>query len=397
MKATGLISILLFAHAAFAQATDSTSVAVSTSDSSSVDPTTSASVVASTASETSTPTSVDVSSSASSTPSTTKTGTKTGTKSSAHGSSDPVSTSTANNAAPTGSINWKDGTETLSSNDGNPLIPDGISATCSTFLNKFNSDTAISSCVTPLLNALSTFTSSGSGASSAVTKTLNNLCSSNACSTSMLRSKLSEFKDACADELTSSDPNEIVVRNYDTFYALGPFKSAICSKNPDTQAYCALGAGSSSSGSSRRSLAPSSDVLYARDHLADTYVSRKRGSTQTVLVPNLDTYRNSHLMYLFISPDMNAGELCTECTQAILGKYAAWASAVPYALGLKNSHMLGGQSEMWSAIQDKCPANFMAEINNAANTANASGASRIAAGSTLTMFAGAFAALVVLA
>ncbi|KAG9080222.1 hypothetical protein FRC06_006925, partial [Ceratobasidium sp. 370] len=263
MKTTGILSALLFAHVAFAQATDSTSVVVSTTDSSSVDAATSTSSVSAT--------SADVSSSPSSSPSGTKTG---GTKSASSDpdASAPASTSTsAHNSAPTGtgSNNWDDGTQTLSSNDGNPLIPDGISQACSTFLSKTNSDTTISGCLTPLLNAVSAFTSSGSGSASAVTKALNNLCSSNACSSSMLRSKLTDFKDACGAELTGSNPNDIVIRDYDTMYALSPFKAAICAKNPSNQAYCVLN--TSTNGNSKRGAALSSDVLYARDHLTNAY------------------------------------------------------------------------------------------------------------------------------
>ncbi|KAG8704599.1 hypothetical protein FRC08_002140 [Ceratobasidium sp. 394] len=392
MKATGILSVLLFAHAAFAQATDSTSAAVSTTDSASVDAATSTSSASPTASAAAT--SAEVLSSTSSSPSGTKTGTK---SASAPDASVPAATSTStHNSTPTGtgSSNWG-GSETLSSNDGNPLIPDGISEACSTFLTKINSDTAMSGCLTPLLNAMATFTSSGSGSGSAVTKALNNLCSSNACSSSMMRSKLTDFKDACSAELTGSNPNDMVIRDYDTMYALSPFKAAICSKNPDTQAYCVLN--TNSSGNSKRSVALSSDVMYARDHLTNAYVSRKRGSSQSVLVPNVDTYRNSNLLYLFISPDMNTGELCTDCTEEMMTKYVAWASAVPHALGLANSPLLGGQAQLWAAIRDKCPANFLAEISNAAGNPDAmNGASHVVAGSTVTVFAGALAALVAL-
>jgi len=254
----------------------------------------------------------------------------------------------------------------------------------------------MSGCLTPVLNAVSAFTSSGSGSASAVTKALNNLCSSSTCSPSMLRSKLTNFKDACGAELTGSNPNDVVIRDYDTMYTLSPFKAAICSKNPSNQAYCVLN--TSSSGNSKRGVALSSDVMYARDHLANAYVSRKRGSTQSVLVPNVDTYRNTNLLYLFVSPDMNTGELCTDCTEEIMTKYVAWESAVPYALGLANSPMLGGQSQLWAAIQDKCPANFLTEISNAAgsNPDSISGASHVNAGRTVTAFAGALAALVAL-
>jgi hypothetical protein len=278
-------------------------------------------------------------------------------------------------------------------------VPDSASSACTTYLNKLNSDTALSGCLTPLITAMSSYTGSGSGSASALSKTLNNLCASNACSASMMRSKLTEYKDACSAELTGANPDSIVIQNYDIMYAMIPFKTAMCAKDADTQAYCLLniGTGSSTAGTtSNIATGPSESVTYARDHLTNAYVaSRKRASGQTVLVPNTDTYRNTNLMYLFTSPDMNSGELCTSCTQQIVSKYVAFESSTPYALGLKNSPLLGGQSELWSAITEKCPASFLTEVTNiaGAGTANQiSAASPARAGSVITALAGLVAA-----
>lgn len=171
----------------------------------------------------------------------------------------------------------------------------------------------------------------------------------------------------------------------------------MCAKEPASQAYCLLNIGTGSSvGNTTQNIAtgPSESVKYAEDHLANSLVPSRRRA-QSVLVPNTDTYRNTNLMYLFTSPDMNSGELCTPCTQQIVSKYVAFESSTPHALGIKNSPLLGGQGELWTAIQEKCPASFLSEVSNIAGVASAdqiSGAAPALTGSMATALFGALAA-----
>lgn len=341
MKASGIISALIFAYVALGQATDSTS--------------------------------------------TSQSGTKsqTGTKSSS------ASTSAAPDATPTGSTGSAGLTGPLTESytaDSNPLIPADISAGCSAFLTALNSDTTVSGCLTSLNTALSSF-NSGSGSSSAVSKTLASLCASNSCSTSTIRSKLTEFKDACSDDFT----NDMVAKQYDVWYSFIPFKAAICAKDPDSQNFCLENTGTGSSSSSTHQNTRRSDVTYAVKHLTNAVHKR----AQTVLMPNTDTYRNSHLMYLFVSPDMTADQLCTPCTQQIYSKYIAFQTATPHALGIKQSPLLSGQSELWAAMQAKCPAEFMTEVTNIAGVVSAdklTGGAVTTTASYFTTMAAAFAA-----
>ncbi|CUA72210.1 hypothetical protein RSOLAG22IIIB_00873 [Rhizoctonia solani] len=307
MKVSGIISALIFAHVALGQATDST-----TGSASSVQPS--------------------------------QSGTKsqTGTKSNAS----TTSSSAAPDASPTGSTGSTSSSGPLTESytaDSNPLIPTDISAACSTFLNALNSDTTISNCLTPLNTALSSFTS-GSGSSSAVSKALNSVCSSNTCSASSMRAKLTEFKDACSDDITA---NDMVAKQYDVWYSLIPFKSAICAKDATTQAYCLLNTGSSSTNQNTRR----SDVTYAAGHLTNTVHKR----AQTVLMPNSDTYRNSNIMYLFISPDMSADDLCTSCAQQVISKYIAFESATPHALGVSKSRSSAVKANFGPQCQPNAP------------------------------------------
>lgn len=385
MKAISIFSALVFAHAAFAQATDSSSSVVVTDS-------TAANTATSVASSTSAvPTTSAVTSSAavvSSPPASSTTGSKTKTKSSASASPSPAANNNNNNnsGASAGSI-WEDGTTTMTSS-GNPFLLSGISDSCIAFMQKMNSDQALSSCLAPMLNGLSTFTTSGSGDASMVSRTLTNICSSNACSASMMRPKLTEFNNACSSDMQQS----VLIKNtYDMMYSLIPLKAALCTKDSKTQAYCVTNTGSGSSGS-KRSL---SNVLYARDHLVNTYV--KRGSSQTVFVPNADTFRNTNLMFMFYSPDMTADQLCTDCAQQIMSKWVAFESSTPHALGVGASPMLSGQTALYKAMNDKCPALMPAIVSAAGSPDSFSGASGIAASNTVTMFVGALAALAALA
>ncbi|GAA5989498.1 hypothetical protein JCM11641_007320 [Rhodosporidiobolus odoratus] len=125
---------------------------------------------------------------------------------------------------------------TSSGSSANPLIPASqISPKCSSFLSSLNSDTALSSCTTPLLSALSSFMPSSSLTSwtqstQDVSSALSSLCSdstSSACSDSEIRTTLSAFSGNCTAELTARQ--EAVMGIYDSLYILQPLRSAVCS------------------------------------------------------------------------------------------------------------------------------------------------------------------------
>ncbi|CAE6420053.1 hypothetical protein ACGC1H_004853 [Rhizoctonia solani] len=330
MKFTGIISALIFAHVALGQAADSTSAASTTASTSSTR--------------------------ASQSGGKSQTGTK----------SQSPSTSSSAAAAPTpnGSAGSTGLTGPLTEShtaDSNPLLPTDISAGCSTFLTALNSNTTVANCMSSLNTVLYSFTSD-SGSASAVSQTLDSLCTSNTCNASIIRAKLAEFKDACSDDFAT---NDMVAKQYDIWYSLIPYRSAICAK--DTSTYCLLNPGTSSSSSSTYQNTRRSDVTYAAGHLTNAVHKR----AQTVIMPNTDTYRNSHLMYLFISPEMDQEHLCTACAQQIISKYVAFETATPYALGLKQSPLLGGQSELWAAMQGKCSADYMNQVKNIAGVPSA--------------------------
>ncbi|KAK4702349.1 hypothetical protein P7C70_g3874, partial [Phenoliferia sp. Uapishka_3] len=121
----------------------------------------------------------------------------------------------------------------IANTGSNPLIPTTISSGCTRFLEYLNTDTAIASCSTPLRTALSLFAPSSastySATSAQVASSLSALCSTAPCSDSLLRSTLSHFNGNCSTELQAG--NDIVVDSYDAIYTLGPFLTAICTKD----------------------------------------------------------------------------------------------------------------------------------------------------------------------
>lgn len=307
------------------------------------------------------------------------------------------------------------------------LIPANITASCSTFLGQINSDPTLSSCVQPLINATSSFspTAGSSLSSDDINFTLATLCKTNAgCSDSVIRSWLSNFYSSCSDELTSSSGYNAQVRElYDILYVVNPLKGAVCSIDSSNQDYCVheiveLEANSSSvTASAPASIGNSTTLLslvntdkwspvsFAAENLYITVTASATTITKrfldliaarapaqsvnlaTIITPNSTTYRTTNLPFLFLQPTMQQSALCTPCTREIMVAYIKWESAYPYALGLSNSPILGGQSALWSAINSTCGAGYINAITSevgsfvAASTGNfsSSAESRFAA------------------
>ncbi|KAA1474132.1 hypothetical protein DENSPDRAFT_840681 [Dentipellis sp. KUC8613] len=245
------------------------------------------------------------------------------------------------------------------SSGSNPLIPSGISSGCSSFLTQLNSDTSLASCTQPLVQASSEFapgSNTTNPSSSTIQSALNNICgTSAACPDSTIRGQLANFYSACQAELTSS-ANADVIRQYDVLYALQPLQQSVCAKD-DSGRYCVISMSTSSS-SSKRSLAQ------------DAVLERRDGSSQYAFVPNVTTYRNKNILFLGLQPDSPSSLLCSSCSRSIMTAYMQFESSVPYAPGLPNSPLLGGQNDTYSAIQSQCGADFLsAGTQNAAPAA----------------------------
>ncbi|KAJ9115325.1 hypothetical protein QFC24_007034 [Naganishia onofrii] len=133
------------------------------------------------------------------------------------------------------------------------MIPGNISTSCASYLHSLNTDSKFSSCVQPLTNVTALFNPTQGNnnptayATSDITKTLANLCSSSSgCSNTLVRSYLSQFYSACKPELQANDNGNAAVRDmYDFLYVVNPFRNAICTKNGASSRYCVLEIGSS--------------------------------------------------------------------------------------------------------------------------------------------------------
>ncbi|KAM0755155.1 hypothetical protein T439DRAFT_322208 [Meredithblackwellia eburnea MCA 4105] len=153
--------------------------------------------------------------------------------SSSSSTSSSVATSGLPSVVANGTATASGAIPTTSSTGVNPLIPTTVTTSCANFLEHLNADSSISACATPLRSALEVFAPSSASTYTAseaqVNETLNELCSTAPCSDSLLRKSLTYFHGNCSSDLTAGV--DVVVDTYDALYALGPFLSAICTKD----------------------------------------------------------------------------------------------------------------------------------------------------------------------
>ncbi|KAG9015150.1 hypothetical protein FRB94_004269 [Tulasnella sp. JGI-2019a] len=291
------------------------------------------------------------------------------------------------------------------------VIPTGISANCTAYLNTLNADPTFESCTAPLLDATSAFAPDANNdalSTSTLVSTLDTLCAASGCKDTFIRTQLTSFYQACKSELL--DANAAVLDTYDILYIMQPLTAALCTKDSGT--YCVLKAPSNatSTAASASSSSPASAVANAAANYVSsgdgsgsdlditnnaiqtfksgglastpapsvkrrspaastnsTQSSSTSSSGQSVIqyAPDTATYRESNVMYLFTTPSLSAASLCTTCTQAILTVYAKWEAATPYGCGLSKSPMLGGQAELWTAASAKCGSTWMSKVQGA--------------------------------
>ncbi|KAL5525408.1 hypothetical protein ACEPAF_9278 [Sanghuangporus sanghuang] len=273
------------------------------------------------------------------------------------------------------------------------LIPTNISSGCSSFLESLNSNSTLASCIVPVVNATSAFSplsnSSVNASSSAVNSALGTLCStstlSSGCSDADIRGQLSSFYSSCGDELTGASPDQDVIRIYDVLYTIIPLKDSVCSKD-DSGNYCVTQISASSNSTDQSSASASVSVDSSKSSVTSTsqdiyelvqnnlwsYASdsslKKRGSEDDVaaLIPNITTFRSTNLAFFFLSEDTPSDQLCTSCTRSVLTSYMTFEQSVPYALGIANSPLLGGQSDLYNAITSECGSSFLSGAVQAA-------------------------------
>jgi hypothetical protein len=214
-------------------------------------------------------------------------------------------------------------------------IPTGISSTCTSFLQAFDSNADIKAAVGPINEALSAF--SADKYSSATQQQLESALSATcgaSFSESAFKQQLQDFATDCADDLTGPNANRDVQEVYDRVYSLPALRRAICAKD-DKGGWCAANLPSGSS----------SDINMGNSADPDAAVSTMFDGTD--------------LAFLFVDSDASKDTLCVPCTRSIILAYTSWEAANPYALGLSKSRILGGQPDLWNGIKTTCGNSFL--------------------------------------
>jgi len=85
----------------------------------------------------------------------------------------------------------------------------------------------------------------------------------------------------------------------------------------------------------------------------------KRRAATSAVVPNITTYHDTNLPFLFYTPSLDSSVLCTTCLRQVLTSFINFESNVPYAPGIGDSQLLSTQTALYSAVQEKCPAGFL--------------------------------------
>jgi len=248
-------------------------------------------------------------------------------------------------------------------------IPSDISSGCGSFLSTLDQESSLNTCTTSLLTATSAYSSGQNPSSSDLSSTLSNLCSDDQCSNPGTRGLLTQFWTSCTDELAGYSPNSEVQGLYDILYFFTPFRAAVCATDSSTGNYCASNLGSTTpSGPKRGRLAARHDP-----------------------VVDPSTLRDTGMPYLFMQPSSHSSRLCTPCGKAILQAHVTWEATIPYAYGLSQSPILGGQSALWNAVQSTCGPSFISAItadSQAAPLAALSGAPAFVNAPVLTTLVG---------
>ncbi|KAF8498122.1 hypothetical protein F5888DRAFT_1612724 [Russula emetica] len=242
---------------------------------------------------------------------------------------------------------------TLAVAQSSSLIPSDISQTCQDFYSTLNADTTLPQCLQPIISATAPLCSSSTTPTvSDVTTALNSICSSSTtCDPSHIGSLLGQFQQACQNELTSSK-NTNVILTYDSLYLIGPFKGAVCQK--DTSGNYCVASQSSNTTTNTTSNATKRDLLGRQD------------GSQEVFTPDANLFTSNNIVFLGLQPNLSASQLCVPCTREVVNVYTSQLSNYPYAPGMANSALFGGEPALYSAINQKCGASFLGGAAQAA-------------------------------
>lgn len=266
-----------------------------------------------------------------------------GTSASATGSGSAVASSTGSAAKASTPATASSSAPSATASSSSFKLPDGISSQCTTFLSNLDADTTLQSCISPALNSLE-----GSSPS------LDTVCAkiaASTCSETNYYKILSYFSGNCSSELITS-PNKDVVSIFDSLYVALPFQKAICTKDA-TGKWCATGSSSNAT----------SSVYSGVSNAAQSPLSTSDG------YPNAETFTSDNILFFGHNANMDQASLCTTCLQKVLTIYIGHETTRTYPTGLSGSPLLAVQNDLWTAVNAKCPADFISgALANAQNT-----------------------------
>ncbi|CAO1630495.1 unnamed protein product [Sympodiomycopsis kandeliae] len=249
-------------------------------------------------------------------------------------------------------------------------IPTGISTGCNSFLTTLNGDSSIKTCTAPLLSATQFYTNATKGdpdsSKDALQETLTQLCAADTgCDSSIIRQYLSQFWGQCMSEIKAK--NKDVQDVYDVLYLINPFREAICSKDDDGN-YCLTTVSTTATSSKRKR-----DALAALGPQYPSALEARQATTGQDATDSADTidsgsFSGSNIAFLFLQPTAKKDQLCSTCAQNILASYIRFETSIPYAIGLSNSDILKGQSDLYKAGKKQCGDSWAKKVNQVAGT-----------------------------
>jgi len=222
-------------------------------------------------------------------------------------------------------------------------IPSGITDACNHFLQSFNSDAKMQSCLKPLITATARFLPSANMQSNQgdVKWAMDQMCSGkSACDQSAMQTTITDFNTACNGDMLSGNQQSLET-TFELLYIMTPMIGGVCAKDTDGS-YC---------------------LSKAKKNGGHT----KRGDDQSLLQINTDDWKKSNVQFLFIDANESADQLCTACTKQVMTSYITYETALPYPMGVRSANLLGNQKALWTAINSKCPANYTAAILSSSN------------------------------
>jgi len=132
-------------------------------------------------------------------------------------------------------------------------------------------------------------------------------------------------------------------------------RTSICSKD-GTGKWCA-------SGPTANARDFDEDASFSiSDMLALLYIKKDNGALtrrDQAIVPNFATIAQNNLPFLFFTPNLSTNQLCVTCARQVLTAYIDFEMNVPFAYGMDNSELLSPQAALYSAVQSKCPKDFL--------------------------------------